>query len=245
MRSICFFMVYHDRPALTKMSIDDMVCAMQYFKGEGHDVQAVVIGDSYNIANFCNEMGVRHEMFVNKPVSDKFSYAWLRAVQAGCDYIAWWGSNNVHGAGYLAECNEVLCGHKVATFGTQNCVIVSAHGSKDTCVFRPRGKYLISSGQFFLTHSIRNSVNPLTIYDAEQTFNFDGKILDAMTSKWGDDIVQVVTHDEEACLDIKNDVNIHSYQSYMNMAHYPRYDSREVIRHRHPSLDLYLRGVFN
>jgi hypothetical protein len=238
-------MVYHDRPALTKMSIDDMVCAMQFLRNEGHTVQALVIGDSYNIASFCHEVGVRHEMFANKPIADKFSYAWLRAVQAHCDYIAWWGSNNVHSAGYLAECNEVLWGKRVATFGTNNCVIVSADTQKETCVFRPRDHYLISSGQFFLTHSIQNSVNPLTVYDREQTFNFDGKILDAMTDKWGKDIIELVTHDEEDCLDIKNSVNIHSYQSYMNRSHYPRYESKDVLRHRHPSFDLYLRGVFN
>jgi hypothetical protein len=85
----------------------------------------------------------------------------------------------------------------------------------------------------------------LTVYDREQTFNFDGKILDAMTDKWGKDIIELVTHDEEDCLDIKNSVNIHSYQSYMNRSHYPRYESKDVLRHRHPSFDLYLRGVFN
>ena len=246
MRSICFFMVYHDRPALTKMSIDDMVGAMHYFADEGHSVQGIVIGDSYNVAEYARGLGLRHEMFKNDPLSNKFSFAWLRAVQAQCDYIAWWGSNNVHGAGYLAECNERLLGNKVATFGTKNCVIVSAEpGEEETCVFTPLNKYLISSGQFFLTYSIQNSVNPLTIYDEEQTFNFDGKILDAMTDKWGDGIIEVVTHDDEDCLDVKNKVNIHSYESYMNMSHYPRYVSRKDLKHRHPSLQLYLEGTFN
>jgi hypothetical protein len=239
-------MVYHDRPALTKMSIDDMLGAMHFFRDEGHDIQAIVIGDSYNVAAYCQRAGIRHEMFENSPIADKFSYAWLRAVQANCDYIAWWGSNNVHGAGYLAECNEVLHGNKVATFGTRNCVIMSASPEeRETCVFTPRKNYLISSGQFFLTHSIKNSVNVLTVYDRDQTFNFDGKILDCMTSKWGDDIVQVVTHDEEDCIDVKNDVNIHSYRSYMDVKAYDRYLSRDEIRPRHPSLDLYLNGHFD
>lgn len=246
MRSLCFFMVYHDRTALTKMSIDDMVGAMRYFSDEGHDVQGLVIGDSYNVAEYARGLGLRHEMFSNRPVSDKFCYAWLRAIQSRCDYIVWWGSNNVHGAGYLAECNERLLGNKVATFGTRNCVVVSAEPTqKETCVFTPRDHYLISSGQFFLTHSLENSVNLLTLYDYDQKFNFDGKVLDAMTDKWGKDIIEVVTHDEEDCLDVKNQVNIHSYDSYMAMSHYPRYESREVIRHRHPSLHLYLDGWFD
>lgn len=239
-------MVYHDRPSLTKMSIDDMYAAMRYLSDEGHTVDAIVIGDSYNVAAYCQRLGVRHEMFENRPVSDKFSYAWLRAVQARCDYIAWWGSNNVHGAGYIAECNEMLFGRKVATFGTKNCVIASvAEGCEETCVFTPRDHYLISSGQFFLSYSIENSVNLLTVYDFDQTFNFDGKILDAMTDKWGVGIVETVTYDEEDCVDLKNDVNIHSYESYMKMSHYPRWAMREELRFRHPSLDLYLSGSFD
>lgn len=246
MRSICFFMVYHDRPALTKMSIDDMAGAMQYFRGEGHEVTAVVIGDSYNVASQCHLYGIRHEMFDNDPVSNKFSYAWMRAVQEDCDYIAWWGSNNVHGAGYLAECNEVLNGNKVFTFGTRNCVIMSSNPKEyETCVFVPQEGYLISSGQFFLTHAIKNSVNVLTVYDRDQKFNFDGKILDCMTRKWGQGIVKVVTHDEEDCIDVKNSVNIHSYKSYMDVKRYRRYTSSHEISLRHPSLGCYFAGQFD
>lgn len=228
------------------MSIDDMVGAMQFLSDEGHDVQGLIIGDSYNVAEYAQKLGLRHEMFSNRPLADKFAFAWMRAIQARCDYIAWWGSNNVHGAGYIAECNEILLGNKVATFGTKNCVIVSAQPTQtETCVFRPKDEYLISSGQFFLTYSLENSINPLTLYAEDQTFNFDGMVLDRMVDKWGKDIIEVVTFDEEDCLDIKNDVNIHSYQSYMNMSHYPRYVSRDELRHRHPSLDLYLDGCFD
>jgi len=245
-RSICFFMVYHDRPALTKMSIDDMLGAMQYFSDEGHRVQAIVIGDSFNVQSFCNLRGVRHEMFDNDPVSNKFSYAWLRAVQANCDYICWWGSNNVHGAGYLAECNEVLKGEKVATFGTTNCVIVSAFPEyEETCLFTPKEKYLISSGQFFLTHTIKTCVNPLTVFESDQTFAFDGSIMDSIFNAWGTDVVRTVVHDEEDCLDVKNGVNIHSYESYMRVKKYPRHALRQDLRKRHPSLDLYLSGYFD
>lgn len=244
MRSICFFMVYHKRPALTKMSIDDMESAMRYFSGEGHSVRGIVIGGSYDIAKFCDDRGITHFMFGNDPISDKFSYAWFRAAQAGCDYIAWWGSNNVHGHGYLVKCNEVLMGPKVATFGTKNCVIMST-GSDETCVFRPRDHYLISSGQFFLTQSIRESVNVLTVYDRSQRFNFDGVILDSMTDRWGLGIIQEVTFDEEDCIDIKDGMNIHSYDSYMRVAQYDRYDSRSEIHPRHPSLTQYLESGFD
>ena len=82
------------------MSIDDMSMAMATLKNAGFEVTGLVIGGSYHISKFCESRGIRHEMFENKPVSDKFTYAWLRAVQQRCDYVCWYGSNNVHHAGY-------------------------------------------------------------------------------------------------------------------------------------------------
>lgn len=244
MRSICFFMVYHDRPELTKMSIDDMSMAMSNLRNSGFEVTGLVIGGSYHIAKFCSALGIRHEMFENKPVSDKFTYAWMRAIQHRCDYICWYGSNNVHSAGYWMSVSERLKGNKAATFGTRNCIIMSSDPQEEYgCHFTPTPGYLISSGQFFLTSTLINTVNLLTLYDPEQTCNFDGLLLDCLTDRWGQDIVEVVEFDEEDCVDIKNHINIHSFESYMRVPEYARYNTRKMIS-RHPCLGFYFSGYY-
>lgn len=238
-------MVYHDRPALTKMSIDDMSCAMQSLNNAGINVNGIVIGDSYNIAKFCEKLGIEHEMFENQPIADKFTYAWLRAIQKRCDYICWYGSNNVHHSGYWDVAIEKLMGNKVVTFGTRNCVIMSSDESQEWgCLFNPTPGYLISSGQFFLTSTLINTVNLLTLYDPDQTFNFDGLLLDKLTDRWGQDIVEVISFDEEDCVDVKNDVNIHSFESYMAVPQYERVNVKKIAG-RHPCLSHYLNGFYN
>lgn len=238
-------MVYHGRPDLTRMSIDDMSCAMQTLNNAGVNVKGVVIGDSYNIARFCEKRGIEHEMFENNPVADKFTYAWLRAVQKRCDYICWYGSNNVHHSGYWDVAIEKLIGNKVVTFGTRNCVIMSSDESQEWgCLFNPAPGYLISSGQFFLTSTLINTVNLLTLYDPEQTFNFDGVLLDRLTERWGQDIVEVVSFDDEDCVDVKNDVNIHSFESYMAVPQYERVNVKKIAG-RHPCLSHYFNGFYN
>ena len=245
MRSVCFFMVYHGRPALTKMSIDDMSLAMSTLKNSGIDCKGIVIGDSYHVAKFCEGLGIRHEMFENKPVADKFTYAWLRAIQHRCDYICWYGSNNVHHAGYWDVAAQRLAGNKVVTFGTRNCVIMSADPEEEWgCVFHPTPGYLISSGQFFLTSTLINTVNLLTLYHKDQKFNFDGMLLDCLTEKWGQDIVEVIEFDEEDCVDVKNDVNIHSFESYMRVPEYERYSTVKMPG-RHPCLGFYFSGFYD
>lgn len=246
MRSVCFFMVYHRRPSLTKMSIDDMCTAMQTLRNHGMDVTGLVIGDSYNIAAFCASRNVRHEMFENKPLADKFTYAWLRAIQQRKDYICWYGSNNVHGAGYWDVVIDRLQGNKAATFGTRNCVIMSAvEGEPGTCLFHPSEGYLISSGQFFLTSTLINTVNLLTLYSEFQKFNFDGVLLDKLTERWGQEIVEVVEFDEEDCIDVKDETNIHSYQSYMNVPEYKRLEDRTEIMYRHPCLTNLFHNIYD
>lgn len=245
-RSVCFFMTYHGRPKLTKMSIDHMADTARLFNENGIEATCLVVGASRPIELFCEDQGIHHEWFENDPVSDKFTFVWLRAIQKRTDYLCWMGSNNVHGAGYWVKAMDVIKGDKVATFGSRNCVIMSADKGKDeTCVFRPTLGYLISSGQFFLRYSLVNSMNLLTIYDEDQTFNFDGKVLDAMTNKWGTDIIQYVEYDEEDCIDVKDNTNIHSYKSYMKMSHYPRYESSLDIAPRHPRLMMMFKGFYD
>ena len=244
MRSVCFFMVYHGRPELTKMSIDDMDMAMHQFSKRGFQVSSIVIGDSYEISMFCAERGIQHEMFKNDPVSDKFTYAWLRAIQKRCDYICWYGSNNVHSPGYWDVAMNRLEGNKVVTLGTRNCIIMSSDESEEWgCLFNPTPGYLISSGQFFLTSTLINTVNILTLYHERQKFNFDGLILDRLTEKWGNEIVEVISFDEEDCVDVKNNQNIHSFESYMNQPHYERYHTKKMVG-RHPCLSHYMSGFY-
>lgn len=242
---MCFFMVYHDRPELTKMSVDDMSIAMNILRSRGHSAEGIVIGDNYNVAKFCEDRGIRHEMFANQPLSDKFVYAWIRALQQRTDYLCWYGSNNVHGAGYWEECCNVLDGNKQVTFGTMNCVIMSADPDlQETCVFRPLAPYLISSGQFFLRWTLMDTINFLTLYEDKQTFNFDGYLMNKLFEKWGRSIVKVVEYDEEDCIDVKNAINIHSYQSYIDRPHYKRHDLAKNIIPRHPALQLFFDGYY-
>jgi hypothetical protein len=185
-------------------------------------------------------------MFANKPIAHKFTYAWLRAVQQNTDYICWYGSNNVHGAGYWETCVDVIDNGGSVTFGSTNCVIMSTQPRESkTCLFHPSEKYLISSGQFFLRQSLVSNVNLLTLYEEDQTFSFDGSLMDQLFDSLDDrDIARVVTYDEEDCIDVKGNVNIHSYTSYMK-AGYPAYEDREAIIPRHPSLQAYFNGLYD
>ena len=244
MRSVCFFMVYHRRPNVTRMAIDHMDDVIRLFRQEGLDAEGIVIGNSKPIARFCRELEITHLDFPNDPISNKLTYAWLMAVQSDNDYMCWLGSNNLHGDGYWALAIEKIKGHKVATFGTRNCVIISADPENErTCLFHPKEGYLISSGQFFLTYSFRQAVNVLTVYDLDQQFNFDGKILDCFTDMWGSQIVEELTFDEEDCLDIKTDYNIHSFESYIGL--YPEYVQSRLIAPRFPRLKMLMSGYYN
>jgi hypothetical protein len=226
------------------MAIDHMRDVMDMFREEGISAEGIVIGNSKPIARFCRNLGITHEDFPNDPVSSKFTYAWMMAVQRDCDYVCWLGSNNIHSDGYWALAIEKVKGRKVATFGTRNCVIISTDPDiQRTCLFNPKEGYLISSGQFFLTYSFRQAVNILTVYDMDQQFNFDGKILDCFTNTWGSHVVEELTFDEEDCLDVKTNYNIHSYESYIGR--YPDYVESRFIVPRFPRLKLLTSGYYD
>lgn len=237
-------MVYHDRKAVTKMAVDHMADVIDYFCDQGVDAVGITIGDCPIIENFAKERGLMHENHPNDPLSGKFTYAWMLAAQENKDYICWMGSNNIHSDGYWEKALERLRGNKVATFGSRNCVIL--HRDKEvpyTCLFQPHTHYLISSGQFFLTYSFINSVNILTVYDLDQQFNFDGKVLDKMTDKWGKDIIEYVEFDEEDCIDVKSGVDMHSYESYKKI--YPQHFPSNQIIPRFPRLMMLVEGFYD
>ena len=244
MRSVCFFMVYHRRPAVTRMAIDHMADVIDMFKGGGIDAVGITIGSSSVIERFAKNRGLKHERHPNDPLSGKFTYAWMLAAQENKDYICWMGSNNIHSDGYWEKALNKLSENKVATFGSRNCIIL--HRDKDTpktCHFRPHSHYLISSGQFFLTYSFTNAVNILTVYDLDQQFNFDGKVLDKMTDKWGKDIIEYVEFDEEDCIDVKSTLDMHNYESYRRI--YPEYLPSNQIIPRFPRLQMLIQGFYD
>ena len=223
MPNVCFFMVYHKRHALTKMSIADMAKAMEIMEGRDIRTKGLVIGDSYEIADFCVKHRIRHEMFRNDPLAHKMTYAFLRALQNRCEYICWYGSNNLHSQEYWQKCADTLWGKRRATFGTRNCLIMSTNElTPEVYRFTPTEGYLISSGQFFLRHTLVSSLNLLTLFGEYQKYSFDGSIMQALFDKWDPDVlVTYVENDWDDCIDVKNDVNIHSYESFRN---YPRHD---------------------
>ena len=223
-----------------------MVDVIDSFKKDGFDAVGIVIGDDERQAEFCKEHGLDHYHHDNNPLSYKFQFAWMKAIHKQKDYVCWLGSNNVHSDEYWEKCKARIKENKCATFGSNKFVVMSADKSKNkTCVFNTRGKYLVSSGQFFLTYSLENSVDLFKMYKRDQTFDFDGKILEQMTYKWGWDIVENISDDPESCIDVKDDVNIHSYDSYINSGQYPEWDSNLVIAARYRRIDELMNGDYD
>ena len=246
MNSICFFMVYHKRFSLTRMSLHHMVDVIEDFRNSGFECSGIVIGDDPRQAKFCSDNGLKHYDYPNDPLSYKFQFAWLSAIHDQKDYICWLGSNNVHSQEYWDKCKDRIRDNKCATFGGNKFVVMSSDPEKnETCVFNTRGKYLVSSGQFFLTYSLENSVDLLKMYKKDQTFDFDGKILEQMTSKWGWGIVENISEDPESCIDVKDGMNIHSYESYISRSQYPRWDSNLVIAARYPRIHELMNGDYD
>lgn len=222
-----------------------MVDVIQDFEKSGFECSGIVIGDDERQAEFCDQNGLVHYHHVNDPLSYKFQFAWMKAIHEQKDYICWLGSNNIHSQQYWDACKERIRGNKCATFGSNKFVVMSSDSEKnETCVFNTRGKYLVSSGQFFLTYSLENSVDLLKVYKKDQTFDFDGKLLEQMTSKWGWGIVENISDDPESCIDVKDEMNIHSYESYIKEPHYPRWDSNLEIASKHPRIHELMNGEY-
>jgi len=228
------------------MSISHMSDVIEDFKKDGFEATGIVIGDDKRQEEFCSDRGIKHYMYPNDPLSYKFQFSWLTSIHAQKDYICWMGSNNLHSQEYWDKCKEKLSGKKTATFGSNKFVVMSTDPNKDeTCVFNTRGKYLVSSGQFFLTYSLENSVDLFKVYNKDQTFDFDGKILEEMTNKWGWDIIDLISEDPEDCLDIKDDLNIHSYESYISKTIYPRYLKRSELIKKYVRLQELIQGKYD
>jgi hypothetical protein len=222
-----------------------MVDTIKSFNEDGFDSIGVVIGDDPRQAKFCEENGLEHHFYPNDPLSFKFQFAWMTCIHKQKDYICWLGSNNVHSKSYFDKCKKRLSKNKCATFGSNKFVVMSQDPQvNETCVFNTRGNYLVSSGQFFLTYTLENSIDILGMYDKSTRFDFDGKILREITNKWGWSVVELISSDPEDCIDVKNDENIHSYESYINRDQYPRWDSNLIVSSRYPRIQELMNGDY-
>ena len=232
-RTVCFFMLYHGRPELTRMSMYHMAKTIKKFNAADHNSVGVVIGDYGPEAEYAGNLGLEHFYHPNDPLYKKFSFAWIQSLLKETEYICWFGSNNLHSEEYWDKCISTLEGKKEVTFGSNKFSVVnSSKDTQETCTFKTRDSaHLCSAGQFYLTYSLDQAVNFRSIFKPGQSFNFDGVINKAFTNKWGRSTVKTISSEPSDCLDIKNEENIHSYNSYMRKRGgvYPIYKNRDDL----------------
>ena len=247
-RTVCFFMLYHGRPELTRMSMWHMAKTIKKFSEAGHNSIGIVVGDDLKQADYAESLGLEHMYMANDPLDKKFSFTWTQALLKETDYVCWLGSNNLHSDAYWNRCIKVLEGEKQVSFGSNKFSIVHASkGVEPTCTFTTRKNiHLCSAGQFYLNWSLSNAVNFRSVYAEGQKFNFDGKINQALAGKWGDGVIKTISSDPSDCLDVKNDENIHSYQSYVRKRGkaYPAYKDRSKLVEKFEELRMLDNGQF-
>lgn len=247
-RTVCFFMLYHGRPELTRMSMWHMAKTIKKFSEAGHKSIGIVVGDHGPEAEYAESLGLEHMYVANDPLEKKFSFTWTQALLKETDYVCWLGSNNLHSDRYWNKCIAVLEGPKEVSFGTSKFSIVHASkGVEPTCTFTTRKNiHLCSAGQFYLNWSLSNAVNFRSVYTEGQKFNFDGKVNQALAGKWGDKVIKTISSDPSDCLDVKNDQNIHSYQSYMRKRGnaYPAHKDRTKLVQDFEELKMLDNGQF-
>lgn len=250
-RSVCFFMLYHKRPELTRMSMWHMAKVIDKFNEAGHRAHGIVIGCAScepEQKKYAEKLGLKHFDRKNTPLGKKFSFAFLQAQMQETDYVCWLGSNNFNSDAYWEQCIEVMGGPKEVSFGSNRfCIVHSDDEYQDTCVFQTRRSiHLCSSGQFYLNWSLSNAVNFRSIYKDNQRANFDGKINEAFRDKWGAEVIKTIRSEKDDCFDVKDGENIHSYDSYIKKRgkEYPPYKSRAELIEDHEELKLLSLGYF-
>lgn len=242
-------MLYHKRPEITRMSMWHMKKVIDRFNAAGHKAQGIVFGDEEEQKRYAEFLGLDHIRVNNSPLGLKFSFAFDAALYTNCDYICGLGSNNFNDFRYWDQCINALGKNKKVSFGSNKFTIVHSENKyQDTCVFTTRQKkHLCSSGQFYLTYSMNSAINFRSLYRPTQTHNFDGAINDALIAKWGDDGCPVTISSEAFdCFDVKDDTNIHSYDSYMKRSPtiYPKYKKRNKLVNAYKELKLLDQGFF-
>jgi hypothetical protein len=244
-RTVCFFMVYYKRPELTRMSMYHMSKIIKKFSDAGHPSAGIVIGDEPKQKAYAQSLGLEHHDCPNRPLENKFASAFQEALRTDSNYICWLGSNNLHSEEYLDKCIAALEGEHVPSFGTNRFTILSTEeANQETCIFVTRRYHLVSAGQFYLSHSLKKAVNFSGLYSKEQTKDFDGAVNSAMVNKWDDSVLHRISSEPEDCLDIKDGMDIHSYDSYIRRKNYPRHLSRSELYASTPELQMLERGDF-
>lgn len=248
-RSVCFFMLYHKRPEVTRMSMWHMKKVIDRFNAAGHKAQGIVFGDEEDQKRYAEFLGLEHITVANSPLSRKFEIAYTNSLWKDTDYICKVDSNNFNDFSYWDKCIEFIKGNKVVTFGTNRFVVVSADKDRETtCVFKTRkARHLCNSGQFYLNYSLRNAVDFSKIYPPRATHNFDGRLNDAIIDKWGDvKLITTLSSDPKDCFDVKDGTDIHSYDSYITRSPrvYPKYDKRSKLVLKYKELTLLDQGFF-
>lgn len=225
-----------------------MAKTIKKFSEAGHKSVGIVVGDDLKQADYAESLGLEHMYMANDPLDKKFSFTWTQALLKETDYVCWLGSNNLHSDAYWNKCIKVLEGEKQVSFGSNKFSIVHASkGVEPTCTFTTRKNiHLCSAGQFYLNWSLSNAVNFRSVYAEGQKFNFDGKINQALAGKWGNGVIKTISSDPSDCLDIKNDENIHSYQSYVRKRGkaYPAYKDRSKLVEKFEELKMLDNGQF-
>lgn len=251
-RSVCFFMLYHKRPEVTRMSMWHMAKVVKKFNEAGHRAQGIVVGCSGcepKQKAYAEKLGLEHFSKKNTPLSSKFSFAYTQALLKETDYVCKIDSNNFNSDGYWDKCIEKLSGSKVVSFGTNRFTVVSSNQEEEkTCVFKTRKKiHLCNSGQFYLNWSLSQCVNFRSLYSTGQKSNFDGKINEAISKKWGESVIETISTSPSDCFDIKDGTDIHSYESYIVKRNtvYPAYKDRSKLVEEYEELKLLDLGYFS
>lgn len=248
-RSVCFFMLYHKRPELTRMSMWHMAKVIKMFNEAGHQAQGIVIGDDPIQAKYAESLGLEHFQKENEPLYKKFAAGYQYALLKETEYICKMDSNNFNSEEYWNRCIEVMGGPKLASFGTNRFTVMSADPKKEhTCIFKTRKKiHLCNSGQFYLNWTLSTAINFRSIYKDGQTSNFDGKINEAITERWNPEIVHTISSHPDDCFDVKDGDDIHSYDSYIRKRNgvYPANLDRSELKEKYEEIRLLDEGFFS
>lgn len=248
-RSVCFFMLYHKRPELTRMSIWHMAKVIKMFNEAGHSAQGIVFGDDPRQEKYAKSLGIDHITVPNKPLSRKFAQAYQYALLRETEYICKVDSNNFNSDEYWRKCIDVMSGEKVASFGTNRFTIVSSNPKEEkTCIFKTRKKiHLCNSGQFYLNWTLSSCVNFRSVYKEGQSCNFDGVVNEKITSTYSSDTIHTISSDPDDCFDIKDGDDIHSYESYINKRPdtYPANLDRSELKNKYEEIRLLDEGFFS
>jgi len=249
-KSVVFFMVYHKRPELTRMSLWHMAKVIKMFRSAGHDCQGIVIGDESDQMTYCKKLGLEHIDHPNTPLNKKFKRAWSEALNKRKDYICWLGSNNIHSDSFWNKCLDKISGGAVASFGTKNFTVIDKDPSNQKTMVWMRMRYHVCScGQFFYSTTIRKSIDFNEVFngrlntDKENARDFDGSINRVLVDRWQRDVIKILDSDSLDCIDVKSGLDMHSFESY-EKGLYPEHYTRNEIYSLFEELQMLEEGAF-